>query len=185
MHSADRDTFEEMCTVEYRIGDLRKIFGQPIPAFENHMVPYERKFRHVDNEKSIDLGGRELEILHTPGHTEGSICLFDKNSRTLFAGDMLNQQTWLYLDYSTSLEIYYESLLKLQEKDWPIKSIQTGHSAEVKSPELLEDMMECAKRILTGEERGITVSTFAGSGLEYKYKGNGILYNEMRIKKNN
>jgi Zn-dependent hydrolases, including glyoxylases len=184
MHSADKNTFEEMCPVEYRIGDIRKIFAQIVPTLENHMIPHERKFRPIDNVESIDLGGRELEVLHIPGHTAGSICLFDRNSKTLFSGDMLNQQTWLYLEYSTPLEIYYESLIRIKEKDWQIKSIQTGHSAEAKSPELLEDMIECAKKIITGEEKGRPAYTFAGSGLEYQYKGNGILYNPIKIKKN-
>lgn len=30
-----------------------------------------------------------LEIIPTPGHTHGSICLFDQRSKTLFTGDMV------------------------------------------------------------------------------------------------
>lgn len=37
----------------------------------------------------IDLGGRALEVLHTPGHTPDCICLLDEHSRQLFAGDTL------------------------------------------------------------------------------------------------
>lgn len=33
----------------------------------------------------IDLGGGELEVIHTPGHTRGSVCL--KLDRVLFSGD--------------------------------------------------------------------------------------------------
>jgi len=39
--------------------------------------------------KCIKFGGFELEVIHTPGHTPGSICLFDRKSRTLFSGDTL------------------------------------------------------------------------------------------------
>ncbi len=36
----------------------------------------------------IDLGvGRELEVIYTPGHSPGSICLLDKKIRLLFSGD--------------------------------------------------------------------------------------------------
>lgn len=35
--------------------------------------------------QKIDLGGGELEIIHTPGHTKGSVCL--KLDRLLFSGD--------------------------------------------------------------------------------------------------
>jgi glyoxylase-like metal-dependent hydrolase (beta-lactamase superfamily II) len=35
----------------------------------------------------IDLGGRTLTVHHTPGHTEGSICLLDSRGGLLFTGD--------------------------------------------------------------------------------------------------
>jgi len=38
---------------------------------------------------SIKEAGVELEVLHTPGHTPGGICLYEKNEGILFAGDTL------------------------------------------------------------------------------------------------
>ncbi len=35
----------------------------------------------------IDVGGRQLEILETPGHAPDSICLLDRENRILFTGD--------------------------------------------------------------------------------------------------
>lgn len=35
----------------------------------------------------IDGGDARLEVLHTPGHSAGSICLLDKDTRDLFSGD--------------------------------------------------------------------------------------------------
>jgi glyoxylase-like metal-dependent hydrolase (beta-lactamase superfamily II) len=37
----------------------------------------------------LDLGGRGLEVLHTPGHSPGSICLWEAGSGTLVSGDVL------------------------------------------------------------------------------------------------
>jgi len=37
----------------------------------------------------LDLGGRRLEVLHTPGHSPGSICLWEADSGTLLSGDVL------------------------------------------------------------------------------------------------
>jgi len=39
--------------------------------------------------KKIDLGGVVFEVIHTPGHTPGSICLYEKNSETLISGDLI------------------------------------------------------------------------------------------------
>lgn len=35
----------------------------------------------------IELGNLVLEVLHTPGHTRGSICLYDRERQVLFSGD--------------------------------------------------------------------------------------------------
>lgn len=37
----------------------------------------------------IEMGSRKLKIIHTPGHTAGSICLYDERDKILFTGDTL------------------------------------------------------------------------------------------------
>lgn len=37
----------------------------------------------------INLGNYELEILHTPGHCSGAICVYEPNHRLLFSGDTI------------------------------------------------------------------------------------------------
>jgi glyoxylase-like metal-dependent hydrolase (beta-lactamase superfamily II) len=37
----------------------------------------------------IDLGGRVLEVLHTPGHSPGGVLFLDRQARALFVGDLL------------------------------------------------------------------------------------------------
>jgi len=41
----------------------------------------------LSHKETIDLGDRKLQVLHTPGHSPGSICLLDTQSRELFTGD--------------------------------------------------------------------------------------------------
>ncbi len=35
----------------------------------------------------IDLGDAKLRVIHTPGHTPGSICLYEPASKAMFTGD--------------------------------------------------------------------------------------------------
>ena len=39
--------------------------------------------------KRIDLGGRHLEMIYTPGHSPDSVSLFDKDAKILFAADFI------------------------------------------------------------------------------------------------
>ena len=34
-------------------------------------------------------GSLSFQVLHTPGHTEGSVCLYERSHRLLLAGDVL------------------------------------------------------------------------------------------------
>lgn len=45
----------------------------------------------VDDGDRIDLGGRVLAVLHTPGHSPGHLCLFEEASGFLFAADAIYQ----------------------------------------------------------------------------------------------
>jgi len=43
--------------------------------------------RSLKNGEIIDLEDVKLKVIHTPGHSPGSICLYDSNSKSLFSGD--------------------------------------------------------------------------------------------------
>jgi glyoxylase-like metal-dependent hydrolase (beta-lactamase superfamily II) len=70
----------------------------------------------------IDLGDRAFEVLHTPGHTAGSICLWDERSGTLFSGDAV------YLDDRLGWEdrdAFVTSLERLRAL--PVEVVHAGH----------------------------------------------------------
>jgi hydroxyacylglutathione hydrolase len=46
----------------------------------------------------IRFGSIELDVLHTPGHTEGSVCLLDSDGGLLFSGDTLFAGGWGRVD---------------------------------------------------------------------------------------
>jgi glyoxylase-like metal-dependent hydrolase (beta-lactamase superfamily II) len=46
----------------------------------------------------IRFGELRLDVLHTPGHTEGSVCLYDRDWGSLFSGDTLFAGGWGRVD---------------------------------------------------------------------------------------
>lgn len=75
---------------------------------------------------TIRIGTIKLKAIHTPGHTEGSICLYDENDKILFTGDTIfsNAIGRTDLPGSNEKEIK-DSLKKLKHLD--IKTILPGH----------------------------------------------------------
>lgn len=55
----------------------------------------------------IKVGSINFEVLHTPGHTKGSICLYNKENDILFSGDTVFKNTYGRTDLITgsSLEM--------------------------------------------------------------------------------
>jgi len=45
--------------------------------------------RKLDDSDTIDLGNVILKVIYTPGHSKGSMCLYDEGSKSLFSGDTI------------------------------------------------------------------------------------------------
>jgi glyoxylase-like metal-dependent hydrolase (beta-lactamase superfamily II) len=61
------------------LASLAYLFGEPSPEF--------RADETLKGGDVIDLGDWKLDVLHTPGHSLGSICLYERKDKVLFSGD--------------------------------------------------------------------------------------------------
>jgi len=61
--------------------------------------------RELEDNEEIFLGETKLEILHTPGHTEGSISIYSEKDNSVFTGDTLFHNTYGRTDLPTGSEI--------------------------------------------------------------------------------
>jgi glyoxylase-like metal-dependent hydrolase (beta-lactamase superfamily II) len=55
--------------------------------FENAIEITPDAFFAGDDE--LEFGALKLKVLHSPGHTLGSVCFYDKNAGIVFTGDTL------------------------------------------------------------------------------------------------
>lgn len=70
---------------EYRLTDPMMHTVWPLPFTLEALSPD----RHLHDGDTFSLNGICFQVLHTPGHTEGGICLYDKQHKVIFVGDTL------------------------------------------------------------------------------------------------
>ena len=81
----------------------------------------------VSNGHVFRLGGRALEVLETPGHTPGSICLLDRANGILFPGDTISLSTIYMFGPGRDLKAYIKSLRKLEALGSTVKAYYPSH----------------------------------------------------------
>ncbi len=52
-------------------------------------IVYAPPNAHAYDFKNLDFGNFELEVIHAPGHTLGSVVIYEKKNKILFSGDTL------------------------------------------------------------------------------------------------
>ena len=75
----------------------------------------------------IDLGDRSLRVLHTPGHTPDSICLFDEGNGLLFGGDTYNSGPIYAHMADSDLEAFARSTARVAGLADAIRTVYMAH----------------------------------------------------------
>jgi glyoxylase-like metal-dependent hydrolase (beta-lactamase superfamily II) len=101
----------------------------------------------------LDLGDRSLRVLHTPGHTQDSVCLLDETQRVLFSGDTVDTGP-IYAQFDSSdIDAFTASTRRLtDEVGRKIDTILSAHGARYHSyPELLARVADAFLRVQAGD----------------------------------
>ena len=115
----------------------------------------------------IDLGGRELEVIHLPGHTPGSIALLDRTARVLISGDPIQDGRIYMFGRFRNLETYLRSLEHLQRWRDRFDEIWPSHGSIPVPPALIDRLHDGAADILAGRAEGRPEELFGSSILAY------------------
>jgi glyoxylase-like metal-dependent hydrolase (beta-lactamase superfamily II) len=99
----------------------------------------------------INLGGRTLEILSTPGHTPDAISLIDRENGFLFTGDTYYPAPiWLYRP-ETDLDAYVASVKRLAALAPQIKIVLGAHNIPVAQPDVLPRLVDAIQAVRSGK----------------------------------
>ena len=102
---------------------------RPEPLFAPFPIPPSVPAIELAEGGVVTFGSIRLEVLHTPGHTEGSVCLLDRESGILLSGDTLFAGAWGRTDLPGGSEpAMVESLTRLSRLQ-PSLRVLPGHGA--------------------------------------------------------
>lgn len=106
----------------------------------------------LDDGDIVEAGDRKLEVIHTPGHSYGSMCLYDRSDRILFTGDAIQGRNNRVGPCLLDVDLYMESLQRISALDIDIMctahvcypaedTIVTGKDVRT----LISESMKCTK----------------------------------------
>jgi len=109
--------------------EIVKKFNCGVEAFEPSNLPVEAE--ELEETDKTNLCGEEFEVIHTPGHKDDSICLYNSENKVLFTGDLIFPEggfgrTDLAEGYR---DILINSINKIEKLD--VESFYTGHGDPV------------------------------------------------------
>lgn len=107
--------------------------GYDIATYEIKAAPATRV---VEDGDVIDLGDRVFEVIHLPGHSPGSMGLWETASGPLFTGDAIYDGELLDSLYHSDVPDYLETLERLRAL--PARVVHGGHYASFGHERMVE-----------------------------------------------
>lgn len=96
--------------------------------------------------ETINLGGRSIEVYHTPGHAPGHMCFWEPAHGYLFTGDLVYKEDTLTAFFpSTDPMAYLNSLEKISQL--PAEKIFPAHHTLDIEPEILFRMRDAFREL--------------------------------------
>jgi len=127
-------------------GDLPKGFNPKTYATKPWRISH-----FIRDGFKVNLGGRTLEVLSTPGHTPDAISLLDRANGLLFTGDTYYPAPiWLFRP-ETDFNAYAASVKRLAALAPELKLVLGAHNIPVAEPAILPRLVFAFESVRTGK----------------------------------
>ena len=125
----------------------------------------------VDEASVIDLGGRRLEVLLTPGHAPDSLCLLDRENRLLFVGDTFYPAPLYTHIAGSNFDDYVVSANRLATLTPVVDFLLPGHNVGLVGAEYLSKMAQGFAQIGSG----VAAYAVTDGNRQYQFDGFSII----------
>lgn len=142
---------------------------------QNHRTRPWTISRKIADGSVLDIGGRVLEVLQVPGHTDDAIALLDRQAGFLWSGDSFYEgPIWLFFP-ETDLAAYQKSVAKLASLAPDLSAVFPAHNTPRADPALLVRLREYVDRVLAGMVEPVRVSE---GNVEFQFEEFSLLMRE-------
>lgn len=114
------------------------------------IAPSEATETLADGER-IDLGGRVLEVIYTPGHSPDGICLLERAGRLLFTADTVYAGPLYAQTAGANLDDYLASLRRLEPLIDAVDLLLPAHNRVPLDPPIIREMLAGFAQLLAGQ----------------------------------
>jgi glyoxylase-like metal-dependent hydrolase (beta-lactamase superfamily II) len=161
-----REDAQDELGTEMICGELPKGFDP-----ESYETKPWKISRYVHDGDKIELGGRTLKILSTPGHTPDAISIRDDASGLIFTGDTYYPSTiWLYRP-ETNLDAYVASTKRLAALAPQLKLVLGAHNIPLAQPSILPRLVNAIEAVRAGkvaaEPQGAGKAIYRWDGISF------------------
>lgn len=136
---------------------------------------YETKPFHITHwlhdGDTIDLGGRVLKVIATPGHTPDAIALLDEKNELLFTGDSFYLGPIYLYRPETDLDAYVASMKRLAALVPHLKLLLPAHNTPTADPSYLAKVVPAMEQVRRGEVKPVPKD----GNREYVFEGFSFL----------
>ncbi|MBR4162736.1 MAG: MBL fold metallo-hydrolase [Solobacterium sp.] len=132
---------------------IRQFFNYTEWTEDDLIEQKEIRLMNIEPGDVIDLGGRTLTVIDFHGHTQGSVAFYDDQTKTVFLGDGCNNSTFMFLDGSTDIQTYLQTLQNFK-KEWMPKTerLIICHDYDSIPMDCIDNVIECCEKILAGTD---------------------------------
>ena len=132
---------------EERPGYLRQIKGEtpgPLPR------PIPEETTDIKEGDELDLGGRVLRVISTPGHSPGHISVLDVGNRILYTGDCCCRGEILVFSREHGIAGYLSTMRKILAMSDAFDETRPAHVVSPVGKDVLERIVQLAEDVRNG-----------------------------------
>lgn len=195
MNHADKKVYIAHSPIEVRQGYIEAGLGaESKKVKELEYVPVKKPdfIKPLNDGDIFDLGELHVEAYALAGHTPGSMVFLIPEERILITGDAANNSTFLFDEFSLTVEEYRKNVIQLKDRlaGRYNRCFLMHHDMEA-SGELLNNIEQVCENILSGNTDDIPFDFMGGHYFVAKAFGEGfkrldgvdgnIVYNKEKV----